>query len=217
MAEWPQPHEGVVGVLRDQDDLLSLDDKALLVRNLIRILACHLQRAVGVAQPAPVVERMNDRLRHPVPGDLVVEQSTIYMAMRESAKDPPGDLAYRGFGYFLLERQEWWETDEEWKRVVAEERAAYEENMARHPDLIYPFKMDERSTDRASYVQYGPQPVDITRWTDCSFFVVPTDPDMFDIPFGNISPAGSLILTRDDLLGSLADSGHTLKDPRAYG
>lgn len=143
-----QPREDVTGTLRNDDDLLSLDDRAMPVREALIALARHLTTATMVGNPAPVVDRMGSRIRRPVVGDLVVEATTIMRRRR------PGDDWYRGFGYLVEHRTEWMHTDEEWQQV----RAEWD---------------DERPSNEAWYVQYGPQHEDVCRWTNADFYLVP--------------------------------------------
>lgn len=149
-----QPREDVTGTLRDQDDLLSLDERAMPVREALVALARHLSTATGVGNPAPVVAAMNARLWKPVVGDLVVEVTAIMRRRR------PDDDWYRGFGYLVEHRTEWMHTDEAWTEVADEWD-------------------NERPTDEAWYVQYGPDPADVCRWTNCDFLLVPIDQRAF--------------------------------------
>lgn len=178
-----RPHENVRGVDRT-DTLLSLEDVNLPVRDLLRGLARHLGSATLVGNPAPVVERMAERLRRPRPGDLVVESSTIFRG---------GDSAIKGLGILLAERDEWWHSDEEWGQVVAD-------------------GWDKRPVDHAWYVQYGSAAVDVCRWTNCSFTVIPWPDEEFAAPAGTREGTAT-VFTRDSLLGSLADSGFHLNVP----
>jgi hypothetical protein len=184
-----QPHEDITGIDRSDNDLLSLDERAVAHRDLVINLVGHLRTACMVGNPAPIVERMAKRLRSPQPGDLVV----AYLAdMRKP------DNRLKGFGYLVERRREWWETDEEWARIKAEE--GYEDD-------------SERTTDDAWYVQYGPAPVDICRWTNCDFTMVPAQArESFDLLFGTRNGSG-VTVNRDDVLGALADSGFSLRLP----
>lgn len=185
-----QPYEGVTGQHLD-DDLLSLDDRALTHRRALVVLARNLRDAVQVGQPAPIVQRMGHRLRTPRPGDLVVETSRAIWGRH------PEDYL-KGLGYLVDKREEWWTTDEEWEREKAEEG----------------FPDDERATDVAWYIQYGPDPADIIRWTNCQFMTIPIDPgERFHEVFGT-RDGGGVTLSRDDLLGALADSGIQLRTVR---
>jgi hypothetical protein len=151
---YPQPREGVIGALRDDDDLLSLDDKALPRREMMATLARHLQTAVLVGNPAPIVAKMWDRMKNPQPGDLVLETSSLGRS----------DVEQRamGFGFLLTHRDEWAQTDDEWAKE--EVRPGYDE-----------FDQPRPVEPRVYYVQYGPKPDDICRWVNCSFIAVPTD------------------------------------------
>lgn len=152
-----QPREDVAGVQRT-DDLLSLDMDAAPHRATIAALMRHLTRATMVGHPAPIVQRMCERIRDPQIGDLVVES---HMATRHRADL---DTRTKAVGYLLEHRTEWACTDAEWADAIAED-----------PGLA-----DQRVTDEAWYVQYGPAPEDVCRWTNCSFLAVPVDPRAFD-------------------------------------
>lgn len=192
--QYKQPYEGISGLDRD-DLLLSLDEAALTHRDALIAMVRHLQTATMVGNPAPVVERMNERIRTPQPGDLVVEASRgLY------ARDP--ETRYKALGILLEKRREWWHTDEEWEAQRAEEVAAG-------------FEPDERPTDTAWYVQYGPNAGAICRWTNCSFVTLPINVASFSEPYGVRDDRGGVTVTRTDLLASLADSGITLRTPDA--
>lgn len=178
-----QPHEGVQGADRT-DSLLSLEDTNIPTRDLLRGLARHLGTATLVGNPAPVVERMNERLRNPVSGDLVVEMSAMYGR-------GDSDRAIQGLGILVLERIEWWETDEKWAQSQAEDGFDLEE---------------PRSTDHAWYIQYGSAARDICRWTNCTFTTIPWRDEQFAVPAGT-RDGTAMVFTRDSLLSSLADSG----------
>lgn len=152
-----QPHEGVQGTLRDDDDLLSLGDRAVAVRSVLIGLANHLYSAVLVGNPAPKVAAMYQRISNPKVGDLVVEMTALYGTNVERK--------IKGFGMLVAQRNEWDSTDAEWEAYCSEnpEDAA----------------SDGRWTDEAWYVQYGPQPDDVCRWTNCRFIVVPRPDEQF--------------------------------------
>lgn len=143
-----QPHEDIKGSPLS-DDLLSLDEKAVAHRDALIGMARLLHKACLVGDAAPVVVRIYDRLTKPQPGDLVVGMSAMY------SRD--GDHRLKGLGILLEKRVEWMETDEEWAELVADEEA----------------DTDERFTDEAWYIQYGPNAEDVCRWTDCMFIALP--------------------------------------------
>jgi hypothetical protein len=188
-VSFKQPHEGIVGTDRSGDDLLSLDMRAVAHRQALVAMAKHLMSATSVGHPAPVVERMSQRLRNPQVGDFVFEWMIGLSPRRDL------DTRIKAHGYLVEKRKEWWTTDEEWERRKAEEGWADDE---------------ERPTDVAWYIQYGPEPADVCRWTNCDFIVVPIDPAEFTVPFGT-RDGSAVTITRDDLLGSLADSGLVLR------
>jgi hypothetical protein len=182
-----QPHEDIAGTDRTGNDLLSLEPSAQAHRDALIALTRHLHTATLVGNPAPVVQRMCERIYSPQPGDLVVESS----AGMHSA-DPKRRAT--ALGYLVEKRREWWHTDEEWEQYKTEDGFVTD---------------DDRMVDTAWYIQYGPNPGDIFRWVNCSFLVVPVDPDEFDKPFGR-RDGSAVVVDRADLLGALADSGITL-------
>jgi hypothetical protein len=198
---YKQPHEGVTGVDRSDNDLLSLDASAVVHRLAIATLAKHLHDAVMVGNPAPVVERMWQRIREPRVGDFVLEWA---MYRRGGL-----DQCIKAMGYLVEKRTEWWSTDEEYEREVAEELAWHVEH-GRDPAE---FEADERMTDVAWYIQYGQDARDICRWTNCSFIVVPIDSEAFTHPIGTPTPTGGVVITSDSLLAGMADSGFVLNLP----
>jgi hypothetical protein len=193
---YPQPREGITGTLRDADDLLSIDEKAIPRRAAMIGLAMCLQSACLVGDPAPRVARMGERIRNPEVGDLVVESTT-----RGGYIGNGNEMA---FGILLAHRTEWAHTDQAWQDELARET----EEATRLG--LQGYEHEHRPTDDAWYVQYGPQPDDICRWTNCDFITIPTSRDFARIPVG--TPDGNaMIFTRDDLVGGLADAGFQLK------
>jgi hypothetical protein len=204
---YPQPREGITGTARD-DDLLSLEEEAIPRRLLMGGMARCLRDAALVGNQAPVVARMWERMKSPVPGDLVIETSTFYRADE--------DDRVKAMGILIAHRVEWWQTDAEWAAEVEEERAAHEDFLrgphSQPGDGPFDPSKCERLTDHAWYVQYGPQPADVCRWVNCDFMMVPSDPGAYAVPVGTRDGNG-VTFTRDDLLGALADSGFALRDP----
>jgi len=199
-----QPHEDVSGIDRSGDDLLSLDMRAVAHRTALAAMATHLHSAVSVGNPAPAVARMSERLRHPQIGDFVLEWMVGLTPRRDL------DSRIKAMGYLIEKRREWWTTDEEWQRHLAEELACRREY---DPDAELDEDDLERSTEEAWYIQYGPDPGDICRWTNCSFIVVPIDPAEFSNSVGTRNSDGSVTITRDALLADLADSGFQFRLP----
>jgi hypothetical protein len=181
-----QPHQDVPRPYGD-DPLLTLDGPALAFRDALIKMSRHLSNATLVGNPAPVVARMCERLRKPQPGDLVMEM-TAWTHWRSD------DHRAKAFGRLILERVEWWETDEDWAAQLVEEDGALSE--------------EDRRTDHVWYVQYGPDHV--CRWTNCSFIVLPVDIDDFTMPAA-VRNGDAAVFTRDSLVSSLSDSGFSFK------
>jgi hypothetical protein len=204
---FPEPREGVTGADRD-DDLLSLEDAAVPRRLIMAGMARCLRDAVLVGNPAPAVARMWERMKNPAPGDLVIETSTFY---RRDEDD-----RVKAMGILIAHRVEWNETDVEWGAYIEEERARYEEFLrgpySQPGDGPFDPSQCERTTDHAWYVQYGPQAGDVCRWVNCDFMMIPADPQDYRVQVGTRDGNG-VTLTRDDLIGGMADSGFTLRLP----
>jgi hypothetical protein len=148
-----QPREDIRGIDRSSDPLLGLDDDTLRLRDAIMGVFYHLRDAVLVGSPAPKVKAIYERIYNPRPGDLVCEVGAPTRSKWESRA--------RGFGYLIDKRVEWSVTDDEHAREMQE--GVYDEG-------------EDRSTDTAWYVQYGPNAADVCRWVDCNFQMVPVDP-----------------------------------------
>lgn len=154
-----QPREDISGSPLS-DDLLSLDERAIAHRDALISMAKLLHTACLVGNAAPVVTRMYDRMKEPRPGDLVVERTSAMYS-----RNPDDKL--KGFGILIETRTEWASSDEEWAAQLAEEAVLVE---------------DDRSTVTAWYIQYGPAPVDVCRWTNCEFIALPYKDDFRPSP-----------------------------------
>lgn len=164
--EYSEPHEGVQGVTRTRDDLLSLEDAAIARRMIVMDLAEELFK---VSLAAPVrpwngEPSLFDRISKPKIGDLVIERTSAFI--RE-----PGHRS-RGFGILLGKRIEWACTKAEWAERCEEQAASYREHG--NEEMALEVLAEERLTDHAWYIQYGSDAGDICRWTNCMFYTVPT-------------------------------------------
>src|SRR6187401_1829374 len=78
--------------------ILSLEEETMPARRALAIMSAHLSTATHVGHPAPIVAEMGERLRHPIPGDVVVESTSgRYSALRRA-----GDW-YRALGVLLVQ------------------------------------------------------------------------------------------------------------------
>lgn len=161
MGDWPQPHEGIKGINRTRDDLLSLTEPAMQRRVVLLRIASELWKAALNGAHTEAGQDLYQRMSKPGLGDLVIET----VGMRHPLKrDADGEArAVTCFGILLGSRTEWACTDEEWQRY-REEGAADG----------YPMPDDSRITTEAAYVQYGPGANDICRWVNCSLIGLPT-------------------------------------------
>ena len=201
-----QPHEGIRGVERDEA-FLSLDPSMIDVRETVRIVAQHLYSATLVGHPAPMVRRIYDWMKHPRPGDLVVEESTAYYPIERKRNRFPDNWPFERLGYLITVREEWAETDEEWETWKERTRQA---NIDANIDPE--FGLDEpRSIEPAAwYIQYGPFPAAVCRWVNCSFIAVPADIRQFDTL--RATQDGQVSITRQNLADDLHDTGFIIDD-----
>lgn len=202
---YPQPREGIHGTDMADSWLLSLDEQAIPHREALLNLALHLRTAIMVGNPAPVVRRMGDRMRHPQPGDLACSTDVLYR------RDPDDRL--KGLGIFLGEREEWATTDAEWRSFCNHERAHWAGDPDADEMTALTTSLDNRARDRAYYLQYGPSAADICRWTNSEAMMIPVTAGSFSIPAGK-TEGTSVVFTRNSLIAGLADSGFELRDPR---
>lgn len=140
-----QPHEGIHGEDRSGDPVLESQE----VSDLVAGLAWHLRRVILVPHSS-IQTQLNERLNEPHPGNLVV--------VRDAIRHPDPDARFRGVGYLIDRRVEWWMRDEQWETYKAD-------------GTVYPD--DPRPVLHASYVQYGPAPGDVRRWVNCDVLALP--------------------------------------------
>lgn len=156
-----QPYVGITPLPADGFPLV-LDDSNLPLRMMIRVLAREMNSALtGVNSPHQ--EEIYRRMQEARPGDLVIERSTAY---RHTL-----DATLGGFGVLLAKRHEWETTDEEYTQRCA----GYDLDNIRLG--IAPNSPEEhaenRMTDTAWYVQYGPTQKNIYRWVNAECIALP--------------------------------------------
>lgn len=145
MSDYPHPHEGISGTNREGDPLMTVEG-SLVATDMMRLL----HQAVLVGQQAPIVREMYDRMYAPQIGDPVVVLDAIYRR--------DDDTKNKGVGYLIADREDWAQTDEQWQAELAEDPSLAEGG---------------RHKERAWYVQYGPEPVDVCRWSNCTVLAIP--------------------------------------------
>ena len=152
-----QPREGIAGVDRTGDPLVSLDDALLPVRDALFGAGWNLLKATHVGNPAPVVAKMCARIGKPQPGDYVGVGDTAYR------RNPTDEDRVHRCGYLVESRREWMHTDTQWTTVQPGEDESPERQWG----------PDSRPSDDAIYIQYGPAPEDVVRWTNATAFMIP--------------------------------------------
>jgi len=90
---------------------------------------------------------LTERMWTPKVGDLVVELSYL---MR--------DHDHHCLGYLIKQCDEWLHSEEAWEHGGRQE-----------------WGDDPRPYEDVWYVQYGPSPEDVVRWTNCSFYAIAVD------------------------------------------
>lgn len=164
--DYPEPHEGVTGVTRTRDDLLSLEDAAIARRMIVMDIAETLFKLALAAPVRPLNGDVPafDRIARPKVGDLVIERTSAFIREPEHRA--------RSFGILLGRRMEWATSSNDWKMWLQQEAAACRMNGDEEGALAV--LKEERLTDHAWYIQYGSDAKDICRWTNCMFYTVPT-------------------------------------------
>jgi hypothetical protein len=157
---YPQPHEGVTGADRLQDDLLDLDEGSLRRRAAMLRISCALWKATLNGANTEYGRAGYQEMTHPRIGDLVAEVGAL---RGPELPDHDGEARLvTGFGILLGDRTEWNCSHETWDREVAD--GVYGEGLT----------LDDRATTRAFYVQYGPKAADVCRWVNCDLAALPT-------------------------------------------
>jgi hypothetical protein len=163
---------------------------------LVAVLGYNLYSATLVGNPAPFVERLSRRIRDPQPGDLVLEVSTITRQLRAD----PFDAC--GLGILRRVADEPAFTKEEHD----EEQAAL---AAAIPDEPYEPEPYDPPLERVQYIDRLDGSGEF-RWHNAEFIAIPTD--LANRWLGDPQPSG--VVTRDSLLGDLADKGFRLRTTR---
>lgn len=159
-----QPHEGVQGMELGEGHLLALDEAS--IRRRIEVINRVKERWDDILY-GQVADRdaAFKRMYNPRVGDMVMELTTSFRSDRESQ--------VQGFGILLVyKRREWACTDEEWALHVAREKEEHEKLGLSFDAGAYG---RNRFPDTVSYLQYGPDPGDICRWSNCTFIAVTAD------------------------------------------
>ena len=160
----PQPHEGIQGSGLPEGHLLALTEESIARR--LEMLTCMWQRWDDILH-GRIADRdaLFERMYNPQVGDLVVEQTSSFRRNRDSQIQASGIL-------LVHERKEWASSDEDWALTVSREEAS-------HRSSGLPFDVEEfareRFADKFTYIQYGADPGNICRWSNCKFIAVPQD------------------------------------------
>ena len=155
VTDLPEPG-GVAGVDRSGDLLVSLDDACMPMVDALGAAARHLLYAT-MGNTHPAARAIFERTDRPGVGDLVVVRDSI------GHRDP--DTRRRGLGYVVQERPEYATTRSVWERERAESP--------------YLTDADRLIEYEAWYIQYGPHPADVCRWTNCDVMALPGPGDQW--------------------------------------
>lgn len=163
-TRYPQPHEGVQGSALGEEHLLALTEESIARR--LEMTARMWQRWDDILH-GRIADRdaLFERMYNPQVGDLVVEQTSSFRRNRDSQIQASGIL-------LVHERREWASSDEDWALTVSREEESH-----RGSGLSFDVEQfaSERFTDKFTYIQYGADPGDICRWSNCKFIAVPED------------------------------------------
>lgn len=180
------------------DDPLMIGDQATV--DMLVQVAYNAWRQMGSTHnAAPCAQAPADRIIHPQPDDPVYVPDSI----RRSATD---DTRRKGVGYLVVERTEWFHTDEDWPAVGEGEdpdhkwASPFGEWTDGEPLAWNPLTHPKRPTERVFYVQYGPEPVDICRWENASCYAMPYGDEMMR----QVDEAAREIVERDRALTGVA-------------
>lgn len=134
-------------------------------------VASNAQRQMGSTHnAAPCAQALSDLIYHPRPGD------PVYVP---DARGRDEDTRRKGVGYLVVERTEWWHSDEDWlTRADDEGCTAFEAWTYGQPLVWDPLIHPKRPSARVFYVQYGPDPGDICRWENATCYAIPYGDEM---------------------------------------
>lgn len=156
----PEPH-GITGIDRSDDPLMRLDEASLHMRaRFITMMKVALLGTLGGTTPG--AQALFQRMNNPCPADLVVESTR---ALYQAEHDPLAGPVIEGFGYLITARPEWATTRAEWEQLVAD-------------GVCSP---DERLAEMFHFIQYGPAPEDVARWSNCLLVSAITDMREFGV------------------------------------
>jgi hypothetical protein len=144
-----------LGTDRHGDPLVSLDPALARLREAIAETQHAYWRLTGLLS-APIGAKWSKRRCEPRTGDLV------YVV--DALRHPDPDTRQKGFGYLVVAREEEMYDDETWERIKNQFR-------------------DDGPPPREPifYVQYGPDPEDVCRWSNASCFAVATEAIMQEL------------------------------------
>lgn len=126
---------------------------------------------------APCAQALSDRIMHPRPGDPVYVPDSFGRHRDE-------DTRRKGVGYLVVERVEWYHSDEAWLSSEEGEdldhpwSSPFGEWTDGEPLVWNPLTHPKRPTEKVFYVQYGPNPGDICRWENASCYAIPYGDEM---------------------------------------
>lgn len=153
---------------RSGDPLLVGDPGT--VGMLVRVAYNAWRQMGSTHNAAPCAQALSDRIMHPQPGDPVYVPDSFRL---------DEDGRRKGVGYLIVERTEWWHSDEDWlNRADDEGTTAFQAWTYGEPLVWNPLTHPKRPKEDVFYVQYGPNPADICRWGNASCNAIPYGDDM---------------------------------------
>ena len=169
---YPAQHDLSMHDIPDRaGDPLLVGDQAL-VDMLVRVAYNAWRQMGSTHNAAPCAQALARRIMHPQPGDPVYVPDSFRRGTDE-------DTRRKGVGYFVVERTEWYQSDESWLHNADDEGATAFQAWTYGEPLVWdPLTHPSRPKERVFYVQYGPNPVDICRWENASCYALPYGDEM---------------------------------------
>ena len=138
-GELLEPHEGITSTRRDGQPLVTKAGQQVAITVMPMLWSAAL-----VGNQAPRVVELYKAMQEPKAGDGVVVLDFAYRP----------EFDERTVGYLVAHRErEWGTSAEQWEKDCAEDSFLTEEDRWVEQDVYY--------------IQYGPNPLDICRWTNC--------------------------------------------------
>lgn len=170
-VNYPAHHDLSMHDIPDRSGDPLITGEQAVVDMLVRVAYNAWRKMGSTHNAAPCAQALSDRINHPKPGD------PVYVA--DSVRRGDDDTRRKGVGYFVVERTEWWQSDDDWLTARDDEgTTAFEAWTYGEPLVWDPMTHPKRPSEKAFYVQYGPDPGDICRWSNATCYAIPYGDEM---------------------------------------